>query len=93
MPLEPKHEAVVCPWTTGNPRHDHQLIFPLDSERLILVWCEYYVRKPSGVARTVYDETGQSGDALQSWIWAGNGARALSVYSMVTVKYPSRAKG
>lgn len=70
MPLEPKHEAVVCPWTTGNPRHDHQLIFPLDSERLILVWCEYYVRKPSGVARTVYDETGQSGDDLACQISA-----------------------
>jgi sialidase-1 len=40
--LMPIHDAVVCPWTPQHPRHDHQLIFPLDDERLMLVWCEYY---------------------------------------------------
>ena len=70
MSLQPKHDIVVCPWTPGNPRHDHQLIFPLDSERLMLVWCEYYVRTPSGVERTVYDKTGQTGDDLPCQISA-----------------------
>ncbi len=40
--LEPVHEAVICPWTPQHPRHDHQLIFPLDDKRLLLVWSEYY---------------------------------------------------
>ena len=42
--LHPIHDAVVCPWTPQHPRHDHQLIFPLDSKRLLLVWSEYYSR-------------------------------------------------
>lgn len=44
--LTPIHDAVVCPWTPRNPRHDHQLIFPLDGERLLLVWSEYYDDDP-----------------------------------------------
>ncbi|MHC4399903.1 MAG: exo-alpha-sialidase [Planctomycetota bacterium] len=40
--MTPVHDAVVCPWTPQHPRHDHQLIFPLDEERLLLVWSEYY---------------------------------------------------
>ena len=40
--LKPIHDAVVCPWTPQHPRHDHQLIFPLDEKRLLLVWSEYY---------------------------------------------------
>jgi len=40
--LKPKHDAVICPWTPQHPRHDHQLIFPLDDKRLLLVWSEYY---------------------------------------------------
>ncbi|GMV90635.1 MAG: hypothetical protein AMXMBFR82_04130 [Candidatus Hydrogenedentota bacterium] len=40
--LEPVHDAIACPWAPPHPRHDHQLIFPLDDERLLLVWCEYY---------------------------------------------------
>ncbi len=40
--LEPVHDAIVCPWSPQHPRHDHQLIFPLEEERLLLVWCEYY---------------------------------------------------
>jgi len=44
--LKPIHDEVVCRWTPEHPRHDHQLIFPLDAERLLLVWSEYYSRKP-----------------------------------------------
>ncbi len=40
--LNPVHDAIVCPWTPQHPRHDHQLIFPLDDQRLLLVWSEYY---------------------------------------------------
>lgn len=39
--LKPVYDQVVCPWTPQHPRHDHQLIFPLDDERLLLVWSEY----------------------------------------------------
>lgn len=37
----------VCPHSPGHPRNDHQLIFPLADGRLMLVWCEYYVTRPS----------------------------------------------
>jgi sialidase-1 len=40
--LEPVHDTVVCSWTPQHPRHDHQLVFPLDDKRLMLVWSEYY---------------------------------------------------
>ncbi len=40
--LKPVHDAIVCPWTPRHPRHDHQLIFPLDAKRLLLAWSEYY---------------------------------------------------
>jgi sialidase-1 len=40
--LAPVHDIVVCRWTPRHPRHDHQLIFPLDEDRLLLVWSEYY---------------------------------------------------
>ena len=40
--IKPVHDAIVCPWTPEHPRHDHQLIFPLDDQRLLLVWSEYY---------------------------------------------------
>ncbi|MCA9102732.1 MAG: exo-alpha-sialidase [Planctomycetales bacterium] len=40
--LVPVHEQVICPWSSEHPRHDHQLIFPLDDVRLLLVWSEYY---------------------------------------------------
>lgn len=44
--LEPVHEMIICPWTPRHPRNDHQLIFPLDDERLLFVWCEYYDDNP-----------------------------------------------
>ena len=40
--LAPAHATIVCPWSARHPRHDHQLIFPLDDQRLLFVWCEYY---------------------------------------------------
>ena len=40
----------LCPPTRSNPRHDHQLIFPLSDRRLLLVWSEYYATRPSEVA-------------------------------------------
>lgn len=40
--LKPKYDQVICPWSPEHPRHDHQLIFPLDDKRLMLVWSEYY---------------------------------------------------
>ncbi len=40
--MNPVFERVICPWTPKHPRHDHQLIFALDTERLMLVWSEYY---------------------------------------------------
>lgn len=40
--LKPIHDQVVCPWSPQYPRHDHQLIFPLGNNELLLVWCEYY---------------------------------------------------
>ncbi|MBA2115570.1 sialidase family protein [Bremerella alba] len=40
--MSPVSDQVVCEWTPRYPRHDHQLIFPLDQDRLMLVWSEYY---------------------------------------------------
>lgn len=40
--LKPVHDQIVCPWSPQHPRHDHQLILPLDETRLMLVWSEYY---------------------------------------------------
>ena len=53
--LSPVFESTVCPWTEENPRHDHQLIFPLDENRLMLVWSEYYSTAPRHVVRTRFD--------------------------------------
>ncbi len=50
--LKPLHDEIVCPWTPKFPRHDHQLIFPLDEQRLMLVWCEYYIKgKPQAAKK------------------------------------------
>src|SRR5436309_15481665 len=58
-----KNEAyslVVAPWTQENQRHDHAQIFPLRDGRLLLVWCEYYVRSPSRIFRTPYSHDGNT---------------------------------
>ena len=60
--LTPVFEATACPWTPENPRHDHQLIFPLDDDRLLLVWSEYYANSPDQVFRNRFDKTGGFAD-------------------------------
>jgi len=62
--LKPVHEDIVCKWTPGNPRHDHQLIFALDDKRHMLVWSEYYADRPSLVRRTPKDRTGAAHDGM-----------------------------
>ena len=51
---------VVAPWTQEHQRHDHAQIFPLRGDRLMLVWCEYYVRSPSRIFRTAYSPDGNT---------------------------------
>lgn len=53
----------LTPWTPEYPRNDHQLIFPLSHDRLMLVYCEYYQRRPNLVFRSPYDEGGSRDDA------------------------------
>lgn len=60
--ITPRFESVVCPWTPENPRHDHQLLFPLADGRLLLVWCEYYADRPSHVSRAPTDKESGFGD-------------------------------
>jgi len=43
--MKPVHDMIVCPWTPEHPRHDHQLIFPLNARRLLLVWSEYFATR------------------------------------------------
>ena len=52
----------VCPWSAENPRHDHQQIFPLKDARLLLVWSEYYVNRPSSIFRSPYSGPGSRDD-------------------------------
>ena len=52
----------VCPWSAENPRNDHQQIFPLRDGRLLLVWSEYYVSRPSLIFRSPYSEHGSRDD-------------------------------
>lgn len=54
--MQPRYDTVVCPWSAEHPRHDHQLIFKLDPQRLLLVWSEYYTVQPNPDA-----ERGNSG--------------------------------
>ncbi|MCA9024035.1 MAG: exo-alpha-sialidase [Planctomycetaceae bacterium] len=62
--LRPVHEDIVCRWTAAHPRHDHQLIFPLDTERLLLVWCEYYANRPSLLVRQPTSKANQASDEM-----------------------------
>ena len=39
--LEPIHDAIVCPWTPKARRHDHQRLFSLGADRLVLASSEY----------------------------------------------------
>jgi sialidase-1 len=60
--LRPLFENIVCKWTPETPRHDHQLIFPLDEDRLMLVWSEYYANRPALVSRKPTTRTGEAAD-------------------------------
>ena len=55
-------ELIVAPATLENPRNDHQLIFKMKDGRLLLAWSEYYVNRPSRIARTAY--TGKGGSPI-----------------------------
>ncbi|WP_417388187.1 sialidase family protein [Gimesia sp.] len=48
--LKPAHDQIVCPWQPEHPRHDHQLIFPLDERRLLFFWNN--AASPSNWSRT-----------------------------------------
>lgn len=41
----------LCPATRENPRNDHSQIFPLNDDRLMLVWSEYFVNSPKGIMK------------------------------------------
>jgi len=60
--MQPIFETIVCAWSAENPRHDHQLIFPLEHGRLLFVWCEYYADRPSHVIRRPTDKENGFGD-------------------------------
>ena len=62
--LRPGFEDTVCKWTPETPRHDHQLIFPLDDGRLLLVWSEYYADRPSLLSRKPTTASGQAADEV-----------------------------
>lgn len=68
--MKPVFDQVICPWTAKHPRHDHQLIFPLDVKRLMLVWSEYYSTK-----KNPQTKPGQTG---------ANDAVACQISSMVS---------
>ena len=50
------HSVAAAPWSHAHPRNDHQLVFPLSGDRLLFVWCAYYVRRPSVINQTVFEE-------------------------------------
>ena len=58
--LEPVFEDIICPWTPQHPRHDHQLIFPLDDKRLMLVWSEYYSKEKNPQKKTGHAGVGDA---------------------------------
>ena len=50
------HAVTAAPWSHAHPRNDHQLVFPLSGDRLLFVWCAYYVRQPGAIGRTPFAE-------------------------------------
>ena len=83
MPNTPEsgeiYSHTVAPITTEHHRNDHAQVFPLENGDLLLVWSEYYVRRPSVIRRLSYDDelsrdnapcqiTGRiSGDGGRTW--------------------------
>ena len=53
----------VATYSPENPRNDHAQIFPLLDGRLLLVWCEYYIRSPHAVGRSSFGTAGSPDDA------------------------------
>ena len=51
-----RYTLTLTPWTAAHPRNDHQLIFPLSDGRLLFVWCEYYIRRPSRAFSDPYSD-------------------------------------
>lgn len=84
--LKPVHEDIVCPWSPAHPRHDHQLIFPLNANRLMLVWCEYYANRPSLLDRKPNSKSGQAADdmpcRIQAMISKNNGRTWLDGFTL-----------
>lgn len=62
--LKPLFTQTICRWSAENPRHDHQLIFPLKGGRLLFVWCEYYANRPSLLKRKPTTRNGQARDDM-----------------------------
>ena len=60
--LKPVFEEIACRWTPETPRHDHQLIFPLSDDGLMLVWSEYYSNRPSLIDRKPTTKAGEAAD-------------------------------
>ena len=50
------YSVAAAPFSQAHPRNDHQLIFPLSDDRLLFAWCAYYVRRPSVIDRTSFEE-------------------------------------
>ena len=50
------HSVAAAPWSHAHPRNDHQLVFPLSGDRLLFAWCAYYVRRPSVINQTPFEE-------------------------------------
>src|SRR5262249_18724079 len=68
--LRPVFEDIICRWTPENPRHDHQVLFPLDDHRLMLAWSEYYADRPSLLTRKPTTQSGQAADDVHCRISA-----------------------
>ncbi len=49
IPKDEVFSMTVDPRSEENAQNDHSQIFPLLDGRLMLVWCEYYVNRPSGL--------------------------------------------
>ncbi len=94
--LEPIHDEVVCRWSPEHPRHDHQLIFPLDPKRLLLVWSEYYSRNPNpklkpggaGVGDSVACQISSMLSRDVGRTWAGRAVMQPNVWKQ-NVKHPN----
>jgi len=63
IPKDEVFSMTVDPRSEENAQNDHSQIFPLLDGRLMLVWCEYYVNRPSGLGGNAYEGEGSKDDA------------------------------